>query len=179
MRLSGRLALGAGICSRGRRALVITVPALLLGCGSAPVDQLPPPVGPAREVARLEHGRMVVLLGRERVLELRNARGRLIGRAPAGLGPTHVACLDRGAPTTWCWVIDSRGGALLVFAVRAGIEPTRRLYLAGGPANISVDHARRRLLVTLGAGHEVVELPAHGRPHVLRRRSPTPGRAQP
>lgn len=178
MRLGVRFALGTGICSRGRRALVIAAPALLLGCGSATVGQLPAPVGPARDVAPLRHGRTVVLLGRDRVLELRSARGGLIGRAPAGLGPTDVACLDRGAPTTWCWVTDTRGDALLVFAVRAGIEPTRRLYLPGGPDGISLDHARRRLLVTLRAGREVVELPAHGRPHVLRRRSPTPRRAR-
>jgi hypothetical protein len=141
----------------------------LAGCGSAPVEQLPPAVGPAREVAALAGGRTVVLLGRERVLELRDASGRRIGRAPAGVGPTHVACAVR-----WCYVTDTRGNALLVFAVADGIAPTRRLYLPGGPDRVSVDHARRRLLVTLRQGHEVVELPAHGRPHVLRRRSPTP-----
>jgi hypothetical protein len=92
MRLRARFALGAGIWSRGRRALVIGLPALLVGCGSATIGQLPPPVGPAREIAPLEHGRTVVLLGRERVLELRNARGRLIGRAPAGLGPVGLQC---------------------------------------------------------------------------------------
>ncbi|MEN3280911.1 MAG: hypothetical protein V7607_2051 [Solirubrobacteraceae bacterium] len=123
----------------------------------------------------LAGGRSVVLLGRERAVELRDARGRRIGRAPAGVGPTHVACVDRAASRAWCYVTDTRGGALLVFAVGAGIEPTRRLYLPGGPDRLSLDHARRRLLVTLRLAHEVVELPAHGRPHVLRRRSPTPG----
>jgi hypothetical protein len=151
--------------------------AALAGCGSAPVGRLPAPAGPAREVAALTGGRSVVLLGRERALELRDARGRVVGRAPAGVGPTHVACVDHGAPASWCYVTDTRGDALLVFAVRAGIEPRRRLYLPGGPAGVSLDHARRRLLVTLRGGHEVVELPAHGRPHVLRRRAPTPGTA--
>jgi hypothetical protein len=163
MRLGGRLAVGVGV-----GAMLV-----LAGCGSARVDQLPAPVGPAREVAPLTGGRSVVLLGRARVLELRDARGRLLGRAPAGVGPTHVACLDRGAAPAWCYVTDTRGDALLVFAVRDGIAPRRRLYVAGGPDGVRLDHARRRLLVTLRS-HEVVELPAHGRPHVLRRRPPTP-----
>jgi hypothetical protein len=161
MRLGGRLAVGVGV-----GAVLV-----LAGCGSARVDELPPPVGAGRDVAPLTGGRSVVLLGRERVLELRDAHGRLLGRAPAGVGPTHVACLDHGVAPAWCYVTDTRGDALLVFAVRDGIQPRRRLYLAGGPDAISFDHARRRLLVTLGT-HEVVELPAHGRPHVLRRRSP-------
>jgi hypothetical protein len=163
MRLRGRGAVGAGV-----GALLV-----LAGCGSARVGQLPPPVGPAREVAPLTGGRSVVLLGRARMLELRDARGRLLGHAPAGVGPTHLACLDRGATPAWCYVTDTRGDALLVFAVRDRIEPRRRLYLPGGPAGISLDHARRRLLVALRT-REVVELPAHGRPHVLRRRPPRP-----
>ena len=143
--------------------------AALAGCGSAPVDRLPPAAGPAREVAGLTRGRSVLLLGHERVVELRDAHGRRLGRAPAGVGPTHVACVDHGAPTSWCYVTDTRGDALLVFAVGARIEPRRRLYLPGGPDGVSLDHSRRRLLVTLLKGREVVELPAHGRPHVLRR----------
>jgi hypothetical protein len=154
--------------------------AALAGCGSAAVDRLPPAVGPVREVAALTRGRSVVLLGRERVVELREPRGRSLGRAPAGVGPTHVACVDHGAPTSWCYVTDTRGDALLVFAVRAaGIAPRRRLYLHGGPDGVSLDHSRRRLLVTLRKGREVVELPAHGRPHVLRRRAPTSGTTLP
>jgi hypothetical protein len=148
---------------------LIASSAVLLGCGSAGVGQLPPAVGAPREVAALADGRTVVLLGRERVLELHDAHGRRLGRAPAGVGPTHVACLDRAAARAWCYVTDTRGDALLVFAVGAGIEPQRRYYLPGGPDRVSLDHSRRRLLVTLRAGREVLELPAHGRPHVLRR----------
>lgn len=158
---------------------VLLAIAVLTGCGSVPVAQLPPPAGAARETADLSHGRSVVLLGRERTVELRDARGHVAGRAPAGVGPTHVACLDRGTRPAWCWVTDTRGNALLVFAVGEGIEPRRRLYLRGGPDRISVDHARGRLVVSLRDGREVVELPAHGRPHVLRRRAPTPGTTRP
>lgn len=153
--------------------------AALAGCGSTGVGRLPAPTGPLRDVAALAGGRSVVLLGRERVLELRDARGRSLGRAPAGVGPTHVACVGHGAPTSWCYVTDTRGDALLVFAVGAGIEPRRRLYLPGGPDGVTLDHSQRRLLVTLRQVHEVVELPAHGRPHVLRRRAPTPGTGRP
>jgi hypothetical protein len=154
--------------------------AALAGCGSAPVKRLPSPAGPPRDHATLTGGRTVTLLGRERVVELRDARGRRLGRAPAGVGPTHIACVDHGAPISWCYVTDTRGDALLVFAVRAaGVEPRRRLYLPGGPDGVSLDHSRRRLLVTLRNRRELVELPAHGRPHVLRRRAPTPGIALP
>jgi hypothetical protein len=173
MRLGARVAVS--VARSGRRgalgAPLLAVAAVLAGCGSARVQQLPPPVGRARDVAPLTGGRSVVLLGRARVLELRDGRGRLLGRAPAGVGPTDLACADHGVAPAWCYVTDTRGNALLVFAVGTRIEPRRRLYLPGGPDGVTLDHGRRRLLVTLKT-HEVVELPAHGRPHVLRRRPP-------
>jgi DNA-binding beta-propeller fold protein YncE len=115
----------------------------------------------------LDGGRRLALVSvRERRLELYDVPGlRRAGRAPAGVGPTHVACLDRGP----CYVVDTRGGALLVFAVGSGVEPTRRVYLPGAPYGVALDRRRRRLYVTLTARNELVELPAHGRPHVLRR----------
>jgi hypothetical protein len=132
----------------------------LTGCGST----LPPAVGPARDAARLADGRRVELLGRERVVELLNG-GRRVASAPAGVGPAHVACLERH----WCYVTDKRGEALLVYAIGAGIELTRRYRLAGEPDRIAIDRQRRRLVVTLAARGERVELVAHGRPHILRR----------
>jgi DNA-binding beta-propeller fold protein YncE len=48
-------------------------------------------------------------------------------------------------------------------------ELVRRLYLPGGPCGIALDAEHGRLFVTLPASNEVVELPAYGRPHVLRR----------
>ncbi len=118
-------------------------------------------------LAALDGGRRVAVVSvRERRLELFDAPGlRRVGRAPAGVGPTHVACLDRGP----CYVVDTAGGALLVFGVGSGLEPTRRVYLPGAPYGIALDRVRRRLYVTLTARNELVELPAHGRPHVLRR----------
>jgi DNA-binding beta-propeller fold protein YncE len=118
-------------------------------------------------VAALKGGAQVAVVSvRERRLELYDTRTlRRIGRAPAGIGPTHVACLDRGP----CYVADTRDNALLVYSVGAGVDPTRRYALPGSPYGIALDRARRRLFVTLPARNELVELVAHGRPHVVRR----------
>jgi DNA-binding beta-propeller fold protein YncE len=109
---------------------------------------------------------LAVVSVRERVLELYDAWTlRRVGRAPAGVGPTHVACLDAGP----CYVTDTQGGALLVYQVRPTLELVRRLFLPGGPYGLALDARRGRLYVTLPARNELVQLPAHGRPHVLRR----------
>jgi DNA-binding beta-propeller fold protein YncE len=112
-------------------------------------------------------GRFVAVVSvRERVLELHDAHTlRRVGRAPAGVGPTHVA---RGGDR-WLYVTDTRGGALLVYRIAPELELVRRLHLPGAPYGIAADPVRRRLWITLTARNEVVELPAHGRPHVLRR----------
>jgi DNA-binding beta-propeller fold protein YncE len=111
-------------------------------------------------------GRFVAVVSvRERVLELFDARTlRLVARAPAGVGPTHVA----SAGDRWLWVTDTRGGALLVYRIAPRLELVRRLHLPGAPYGIAADPVHHRLWVTLTARNEVVELPAHGRPHVLR-----------
>ncbi len=140
--------------------LALPLALVLAGCGSATLGELPPPAGPARDVATLADGRRVELLGRERVVELRDG-GRRIGTAPAGIGPTAIACLQR----RWCYVTDTRGDALLVYAIGMEIELTRRYRIAGGPRELAI-HGRR-LLVTLATGRRV-ELVAHGRPHRLR-----------
>lgn len=85
--------------------------------------------------------------------------------APAGIGPTHAACL----PRVWCYVTDTRGDALLVFRRTPRLELVRRYYLPGGPYGLALDRRRRLLYVTLPGRNELVQLPAHGRPHVLRR----------
>jgi hypothetical protein len=136
------------------------------GVSAEPADRVHALAVPG-DTATLDGGRRVAVLSRrERVLELYDAgTRRRVGRAPAGVGPTHVACLDR----RWCYVTDTRGEALLVYAVGDGIEPTRRYRLAGGPFGLALDRARRRLYVTLPARNELVELVAHARPHALRR----------
>jgi DNA-binding beta-propeller fold protein YncE len=122
-------------------------------------------------VTTLAAGRIIAVVSvRERVLELYDAGTlRRLARAPAGVGPTHVACLDQGP----CYVLDTQGDALLVFRVGAGgrsLRLTRRVYLAGGPYGVALDASRRLLWVTLPGRNQLVSLPAHGRPHVISRR---------
>ena len=64
---------------------------------------------------------------------------------------------------------DTQGDALLVFRRAARLELVRRYYLPGGPYGLALDRRRRLLYVTLPGRNELVQLPAHGRPHVLRR----------
>jgi hypothetical protein len=146
-----------------RRLSPLLAALALAGCGSAPLGKLPPADGPPRQAALPDRRTLAVLATRERVLRLVDARsGRRLATAPAGVGPTHVACLGI------CWVADTRGDALLVYRLEPRLRLVRRLYLAGGPREIEVDRRRRRLVVALARGG-AVELPAHGRPHVLRR----------
>jgi hypothetical protein len=143
---------------------------VLAGCGSAP---LPPAAGPppSPPLAAAPAGKVLVkapvavprgaarLDARARTLEVGGAT------APAGVGPTHAACL----PRVWCYVADTRGDALLVFRRAPRLELVRRYYLPGGPYGLALDARHRVLYVTLPGRNELVELPAHGRPHVLRR----------
>jgi DNA-binding beta-propeller fold protein YncE len=149
----------------------LAVAAAIAGCGSLPDDELPPPEGPATSgpVTALDGTLLVQVDGRRRALDVFDARtGRRTGSEPAGVGPTQVAC---GPTSGWCWVTDARGDALLVFDVGGG-EPElrRRVYLPGRPDAIRVDRERYRLVVRLAERDEVVELPSHGRPHVVARR---------
>ena len=119
-------------------------------------------------LAAVADGRQVAVVSvRERLVELyATGTRRRVGRVAAGVGPTHVvseARFDR------LYVTDTDGEALLVFDTRPGLELVRRVHLPGAPYGIAIDQERHRLWVTLTATNEVVELPAHGRPHVLRR----------
>jgi DNA-binding beta-propeller fold protein YncE len=111
-------------------------------------------------------GALAVVSVRERRLETYDARTRaLVAGAPAGVGPTHVACLPRGP----CLVADTQGNALLRFVLKPHLELVRSQYLPGGPYGIALDAARNRLWVTLPGKNELVELPARAHPHVLKR----------
>ena len=120
-------------------------------------------------VTSLRDGKLIAVVSvRERVLELFDAVTlRRLAVAPAGVGPTHVVC----APTGPCFVADTEGDAVLVFRVGAdgSLRLTRRVYVAGAPYGIAIDPERRRLWVTLTARNELVELPAHRRPHIIQR----------
>ena len=102
---------------------------LLAGCGSQAPGELPQPAGPARLSEPLGGRRVAVLDGRARELELRDARGRVLEHAAAGVGPTRLACR---AGEEHCWVLDARGKAVLLFELRPRLELLWRHYLPPG-----------------------------------------------
>lgn len=119
--------------------------------------------------ASLRDGRLLaVVSGRERAVEILDGRTReRLSRVHAGVGPTHIACRETGP----CYVLDTQGNGLLVLVVSAdgrAARISRRVYLPGGPYGIALDERRARLWVTAPGRNELSELPAHGRPRVVR-----------
>ncbi|HEX4108540.1 MAG TPA: hypothetical protein VHX88_10420 [Solirubrobacteraceae bacterium] len=106
--------------------------------------------------------RVAVVAVRERVLELYSASTfRRVAQVSAGVGPTHLVC--SGVPAGgFCYVADTAGDALLIFALAPALELVRRLYLPGGPYGIAMDPRRRTLWVTLPGLNQIVELSARG-----------------
>jgi DNA-binding beta-propeller fold protein YncE len=117
-------------------------------------------------LAALRDGREVAVVSvRERVLEVYDARTlERVGRAPAGVGPTHVVTDDHGL----IYVIDTAGDALLVFRTRPKLQLTRRVYLPGAPYGVAYDPVRLRLWVTSSRDNVLTELRARGRPGIRR-----------
>jgi hypothetical protein len=142
--------------------------AALAGCGSESVAQLPAPAGRGGRAAAAP-GVLAVVAPRARELELRStASGRVIERAPAGVGPTQVAC--RGP---WCYVLDVQGHGLLVFSVRP-LELVRRQYIRGRPSALRLDRTRGVLVVTVPERRVMAEYSAGARPHLLRESPASP-----
>ena len=77
---------------------------------------------------------------------------RVIARAAAGHGPTHVV-----AAGTMLFVADTRGNAILSYA-QPRLRLVGRLLLPGTPYGIAIDRGGRRLWVTLTASNELAEL---------------------
>jgi hypothetical protein len=115
-------------------------------------------------VATLDRGRRVaVLCGRERVLEIHDAKTlATLGKAGAGIGPTKLATDG----VALLYVVDSVGESLLVYHLRP-FELIRRVHLGGGPYAIAYDKDRWALWITLNGRNQVVEYAAGNRP-VLR-----------
>ncbi len=118
-------------------------------------------------VTPLDHGRQVAAVSvRERVVETFDvASGRRTGRANAGVGPTH-AVSDGG---NYLFVVDTAGGALLIYHLRPRLEQFRRYPLPGSPYGIAIDNRRHRLFVTQTELNQLTELTAEGRPHLVAR----------
>ncbi|HEY6889383.1 MAG TPA: hypothetical protein VI300_16425, partial [Solirubrobacter sp.] len=114
-------------------------------------------------VALLDGGaRVAVLCGRQRVLEVYDARTlKRLGRTGAGIGPVDLA--TDGAQLAY--VTDVKGDALLVFHLRPRFELIRRVHVIGGPYAIRFKQAR--LSITLAKTGRTVEYVAGSRP-VLR-----------
>jgi len=129
--------------------------------GGSRTQTVPAALQPGGVIA-LDDGRYAVISVRERVVEVFGADGRRIAREPAGVGPTH-GVYRNGV----LWVTDTQGDALLVFQLEPELALDRRLRLRAGPYGIALDPVAERLWVTLTGSNRLVELPAHGRPHVL------------
>lgn len=134
------------------------------GCGSAAVSELPAAFGPsAPTTVRADRGRLrAVLDPRARTVTLYD-RARRTGIQPAGVAPVGLASNDHYR----VYVADAGADGLLVYRLRPDFALERRLRLQGEPFAVAADPVRRRLYVTLRARDLVVELPLHGRPHVL------------
>jgi hypothetical protein len=119
-------------------------------------------------VALLDRGaRVAVLAGRERVLEVYDARTlERLGRTGAGIGPVGLATDG----VQLLYVTDVKGDALLVFHLRPRFELIRRVHVIGGPYAIDFEKDRWALRIELSRLHQVVNYAAGNRP-VLRPRS--------
>jgi hypothetical protein len=115
-------------------------------------------------VAVLDGGdRVAVLCGRERVLEVYDARSlKRLGRTGAGIGPVGLATDG----VHLLYVTDVKGDALLVFHLRPRFELIRRVHVIGGPYAITYDKARWQLSITLSKAGRTVYYAAGNRPVV-------------
>jgi DNA-binding beta-propeller fold protein YncE len=111
---------------------------------------------------------------RENTLSLYDAeRFQRVGKLPAGAGPTHVVADKRGHLA----VIDTRGGAVLLYEVQPALRQIGRVELPGTPYGAAYDPVRDRLWVTLTALNEVIGLNLNASQPVLA--SPLPTVRQP
>jgi len=111
---------------------------------------------------------------RENTLSLYDAERFLrVSEVPAGAGPTHVVADKRGHLA----VIDTRGGAVLLYEVQPALRQIGRVELPGTPYGVAYDPVRDRLWVTLTALNEVIGLNLNTSQPVLA--SPLPTVRQP
>ena len=120
--------------------------------GDRRVAQLPAPAQPGGLAAALD-GSVVVVLGvRGRELEAYRPDGTSLGRAPGGVGPTHV----RAGPDGRFYVTDTQGDALVVFEVGPeGPRQVASVAAKGAPYGLAIDATRRIAYVTFTATNRV------------------------
>ncbi len=92
---------------------------------------------------------------RENTLTVYDAqRLQRVAELPAGEGPTHVVADKRGHLA----VVDTRGGAVLLFEVTPQFRQIGRTELPGTPYGVAYNPTTDRLWVTLTANNEVIGL---------------------
>jgi DNA-binding beta-propeller fold protein YncE len=92
------------------------------------------------------------------------ADGAIIGRLPAGQGPTHDIA-DAGR----IYVLDTRGDAVLTFTAKPFREVGRTPLAGAAPYGVALDPVHHRLWVTETAKNQVAELSLSGRlPRLIR-----------
>ncbi|MGH3826826.1 MAG: YncE family protein [Pseudonocardiaceae bacterium] len=107
---------------------------------------------------------------RQNALKIYDAqRLRPVAQLPAGAGPTHVVADKRGHLA----VIDTRGGAVLLYELAPKVRQIGRIPLPGTPYGVAYDPVRDRLWVTLTARNEVIGLDLGARDPVLTAPLPT------
>lgn len=111
---------------------------------------------------------------RENTLTVYDAqRLQRVAELPAGAGPTHVVADKRGHLA----VIDTRGGAVLLYELQPTVRQISRVELPGAPYGVAYDPVHDRLWVTLTARNEVIGLNLSASQPVLA--SPQPTARQP
>jgi DNA-binding beta-propeller fold protein YncE len=93
-----------------------------------------------------------------------------VAELPAGAGPTHVVADKRGHLA----VVDTRGGAVLLYQLTPTARPIGRVELPGTPYGVAYDPIQDRLWVTLTARNEVIGLNLNTTTPVLASPLPTP-----
>jgi len=123
-------------------------------------------------VAAARDGSVVLVVGvRGRQVQALRADGAVLGRAPGGVGPTHV----RAGPGGLFYVADTEGNAVLVFGVGPrGPRLVGRVATGGTPYGVAVDAVRRRVYVTLTASNTLRSFRIDGHRLVPDRTWPTP-----
>ncbi len=120
--------------------------------GDRVVETLDAPEQPGGAAVSVAAGIVGVLGVRDHTLEFYDARTlRSLGKVDAGEGPTHIVA----GPGDRFYVVDTRGGALLVFAARPKPSLLERVSLPGSPYGIAIDPRREHLWVTLTATNRV------------------------
>lgn len=147
-----------------RAATLLCALTVLVGCGSGASLPPAPEVAQSSPQARLDGGATVrVDAGRRRLVVARPGGETL--SAAAGFGPTHVVV---GADDR-IYVVDTAGGAVLLFRRGKELKLVRRAALPGRPYAAAIDRERGKLWVTVMETDEVVQLTADGAPRVKRR----------